>query len=802
MIDAADSLSFVLWGVFCLAAGMYPLGFMLGSSCSPCCGDGGDCGDQSVEFNRCIRFVNTNKETPRTQYAYGESVDTPLHGYSRAVTRPEQVGAVRVATTIQISCGAILTTYARNIADGEERKAICRIYYKSPTGRDLGTAVQWTITLRGVNTASDPNRYTPPQFGNNLNGRTATIYSDNAPSDKYSTIISFPSVEVNPVGEQLLSSLALQATNVSGVLSASFGNNSVKTLKRGWIMRAFDNGGGYVFNSQNHPSRNQWNYDTDAVLSFLTGDSTVPYDSGTTIDSPSSTWTMQVSDPTAFCGMPLCQKYINTFFAMYENTIQNTVTVTTAQLPQTTSTQSERGSTTYTNMCYGRDEPKTIPLRLGSDCTYRGTRSTCINYTSAIGYNDGSDNYYINRTGQGDGVPLSPPFSAPIRSFYCGDLLWAIENGPCRSTLSIPSISNGARDTYTLGGDDLANWTNGTPCDLSGVDENNTCHPSEATLTLNEPIRLGRRASGQESAIDAGKIMPGDYVMTLTAFGSLHDTNCNQQVYGFTFPVVSIEDQNLTRYIAYLVRRRELWCADWESAPYKLISYGCFYGMANFDKLNSGWCGVAVGDFAGERPATAISGSAAFGERVAPRSSSVQPQQTSISVKGGNISLTFCCPNRTQSATIPENTSKHLRTWLIESSSTAGAGSTAYITQNGVSGCPFNLIWLSGSKIFSSQWPLTVPFSEAQAFQPSTCPLLAQVTHEEQPGCAWLATTSSDWLIIDRTKDGLLKLTINTDSTAPFLMSNYYTGKKARTGVVAISSGGTTNLWLVAQMQD
>ena len=37
-IQSADPPSLVLWSLFLLAAGMYPVGFMLGASCSPCCG--------------------------------------------------------------------------------------------------------------------------------------------------------------------------------------------------------------------------------------------------------------------------------------------------------------------------------------------------------------------------------------------------------------------------------------------------------------------------------------------------------------------------------------------------------------------------------------------------------------------------------------------------------------------------------------------------------------------------------------------------------------------------------------------
>lgn len=38
-IQSADPPSLVLWSLFVFAAGMYPIGFMLGSTCSPCCGN-------------------------------------------------------------------------------------------------------------------------------------------------------------------------------------------------------------------------------------------------------------------------------------------------------------------------------------------------------------------------------------------------------------------------------------------------------------------------------------------------------------------------------------------------------------------------------------------------------------------------------------------------------------------------------------------------------------------------------------------------------------------------------------------
>lgn len=59
MIEAVDGVSLVLWAVAFLAAGMYPLGFMLGAPCSPCCEP--ECGEP---FYRCLRQKSVAGSAP------------------------------------------------------------------------------------------------------------------------------------------------------------------------------------------------------------------------------------------------------------------------------------------------------------------------------------------------------------------------------------------------------------------------------------------------------------------------------------------------------------------------------------------------------------------------------------------------------------------------------------------------------------------------------------------------------------------------------------------------------------------
>jgi hypothetical protein len=55
-IQSADPPSLVLWSLFAFAAGMYPLGFMLGASCSPCCGQCDLCATGSLPDTVTVTF--------------------------------------------------------------------------------------------------------------------------------------------------------------------------------------------------------------------------------------------------------------------------------------------------------------------------------------------------------------------------------------------------------------------------------------------------------------------------------------------------------------------------------------------------------------------------------------------------------------------------------------------------------------------------------------------------------------------------------------------------------------------------
>lgn len=65
-IQSADPPSLVLWGLFAFAAGMYPIGFMLGASCSPCCGQApcSQCTEGELPDTLTVTFGGLQDKTP------------------------------------------------------------------------------------------------------------------------------------------------------------------------------------------------------------------------------------------------------------------------------------------------------------------------------------------------------------------------------------------------------------------------------------------------------------------------------------------------------------------------------------------------------------------------------------------------------------------------------------------------------------------------------------------------------------------------------------------------------------------
>jgi hypothetical protein len=180
MIDAAEPLSLVLWGVFFLAAGMYPLGFMLGASCSPCCG--GDCG---TIFYRCLRQKSVD----------GSLSDTP----SKTIYLLKDAGIIRASSTASATMSVNIQPHGY-LSDGES------VVYTVPVkgyGESFGLGVECpgvsgSITVR-VEGRDFPLRFRDVWLGGVWAGTTFSVsrvagvidtdYSDNLSASVSSEIV-------------------------------------------------------------------------------------------------------------------------------------------------------------------------------------------------------------------------------------------------------------------------------------------------------------------------------------------------------------------------------------------------------------------------------------------------------------------------------------------------------------------------------------------------------------------------------------------------------------------------------------
>lgn len=957
MIDGFEPLSYVLWAVVALAAGMYPLGFMLGGSCSPCCGT---CEDV-FEFDRCVRFVNTDTSPPPTTYAAGQTVSQPLHGFSVPIKRPEDIGARRVGTKASLTASILLDetepASLRSMSDGETQSATFRYHYRrgSSSGADLGTAKQWNVTLVGVTrpltvpasvsglqylvgpfaanpypireygvgelsdstsapvsasvhsvairsgaqfidgasvtdstlkamltatiqlrngvywvtrlefaATADPFQYVPvnssvsleyvikhsrgsqhrfcsftvsvfktggafvaplppggltppslpqPSYADTPYAPTSPTYSETDPdavtlySSDSAGVKTLKTVEVIPTGEQLNNSIYVTAQNSQNVLSYTFTRTNTEF---GYIMRPFDPGGGYAFNSAQHPAANAWIYDTALVWSFLNGEATVP------CIIAGTAFTVQISEPTQFCGVRLCG-YVLGGAGQYgtdvlSTAVASTITVSLPKQPQTVSGQQNR--------CYG-DDPRPVVSMRRRGCEYSGTYTTCANALTAVGY---STNFDDGSWGHGRGSPAGWSPRLDARTIYCGDLLWAIENGPCRESLTI--AGQGVESTeystvYSVEGADSDPSTNFWQCAVYGaVDQNGKCPPLEVSVTLTEELYVSTNPNLFGNFTTYGMLAPGDYVLQLVSGAGVYRTNCNNQVFGLAFPLQAVTDPALypsspqwpSVYMIFF-RRRRSWCEPWDgmwpfleinasSGEYQLIQQPCLTSHAVLNPNPCQGCYPLVwrnGGCAFEFPM----GSADFGEETDPYSISVSASPDVIPRQGGIVTLTYCCPPRVEQRQVLANDSVHDRVVMLESLQglASGAGATAYITQAGYDGeeCPFDVIWLSGSTGFPEfNWSVGLP---GRIFSSQRCPIKGQVSHTEQPGCDWSVSSSDSWVVAKKSDDGLVGISIDWDQPATYSGSLAGYGKPYRSAIITIKSEGTSKQWGIIEIQ-
>lgn len=1028
MIDGFESLSCVLWTVAAMAAGMYPLGLMLGGSCSPCCGI---C-DDVFEFDRCVRFESTAKLPLRTHFAAQEQPDEPLHGYSRAVTRPEDVGARRVGTKATFAASIRLEETEppslSSMSDGETQSATFRYYFRKSAlpGFELGTIKRWNVTLVGVTrplavpesvseleylvgpfavnpypireygvgalsdstsapvsvsvhsvairtgvqfidgeTVTDatlksmltatiplrngvnwvtrlefaataaPFQYVPvnsfvtleyvikhsrgsqhrfasfkvrvyktggatvvplpadgltppslpqPPYENTSYEPTSLKYSETDPdavtlySSDSAGVKSLKTVAITLTGEQLrYPTIYLDAGNSASVK----GNSHESTFtEHGWIMRPYDPGATFGFDSSGHPSENAWIYDTEKVWSFLNGGESVSY-----YPASGSVFEMRVEGPTQFCGKSFCEVFgaggSTGKSILYGDAIEKVVTMTVGKQPQKKISTNYLGvAKEYDNACYGQDNIGPVPLFLQRDCKYEGSFGSCQGFEHDPPLFTGPFNPKISGIGLFQGS-TGGYGSVSARAFYCGDLLWVIENGPCRQFITKDRPGYVGNDTLTLGGSTAPYPYSTAYCPNGGVRDGFTeqCYPPEIDVEIKNITRAGGPRSAEGcfpcDAFSPGTADPeigyspavnqveGTYVLT----GGMQ--TCLKLFYGATTVTAG------TKAEISFVWSKNRWCKpfefqperepppdiffarDWagflvemrfsnqstfkradfssrtfnhfdavlvpadpgKGIPKDYYACGAFCPQMNWRNKLQGSIAPSWSSFFGSDlwvGAIADFSYSGLNELVPPVAHSIQPATATIPAEGGSVSLNFCCPEKTVtvSAAAADNSpnggfsegslrfGRHKFDQTLVVTDPSYPGVVGYVTQTGYNAtkCPFNVIWLAGVGGGVTSFALGGGI-DGRIFSPGNCPIEAQISHAEQPGCEWSVSSAEHWLIAEKTDEGLLRLSIDWSQPATYSGSLPGYFKPYRSSVITISSGGTDQQWLIIEIK-
>ena len=571
----------------------------------------------------------------------------------------------------------------------------------------------------------------------------------------------------------------------------------------------------------------EWNFDHDEVASFLNGEPLEIemggyYDYYNIYAPPTPAIVVRritISASNRYCGAALCAAGVvegSTLWDAYpygqytnfkiSQVVPETVTYTSA-LPRATWTgnNSQGVNVQVTNYCTGSDEPYVVAMRKTpggtyNSCGYYGTLATCD------GVNAARANAFVQYGDETGASGASP--SADARWFFCGDLLWAIENGPCRETITIEGrlyeAGGFSSGTYELGGDDNASAT-GPRCAV-GWPTKGVCPPADMTVSVPGGDVYDLRCN-KIGTFDGGDVVCQPSTVTCTA-----------EIYVGTAPFSA----RVPGYIGFgslqvfAGRRRTNWCSPWQLA-----------GSLESNNSGAGWNFVVSGGFLsgsggcvptsctdGRGNIYALPGVAGsfticttlslgeIGDPSEDTTATADPQEKTIPAEGESFSVDFCCPEITRQYTVGENNSRYDRYFPVVPKGATAYGATAYVTQEGKgdSYCPFDIAWhrlyFSGEEPQQPWSPLVAPtvrsYSDGQMWQlhgyvgspiyiRKQCPLYGAVWHLESPPCEWTISRTGNWFTAEKTEDGLIKVLATEDPPTP-----------TTEGTITITSGDNT----------
>jgi hypothetical protein len=224
MID--EPLSLIVAGIWLMAAGMYPLGFLFGA-CSPCCQNEDQC-PWGLQLDRCLRVATLGTSPP-----VGGDIRVSLgsvlslggmegRGAGSFPTHPIQVYRVssQVRVTVRLSLSA---EGASRTPVGETRSQVWRFVRPSPVSPPstvydvLGPEwhLQVDVSVTGVATQEESG--VSSSLGQDIHGQNRLILNVNQWTD---AITHDEVVTLSPVGLQRWASFQLSQTSTSATLAS------------------------------------------------------------------------------------------------------------------------------------------------------------------------------------------------------------------------------------------------------------------------------------------------------------------------------------------------------------------------------------------------------------------------------------------------------------------------------------------------------------------------------------------------------------------------------------------------------
>jgi hypothetical protein len=626
----AEPISLLAWMILTAAASLYPVGFMLGSPCSKCCS------------GRCLRFVRTTDPDADDRIERGSAPD---HFYSpqNRWTLPIKGFSIKVPNLTEV----------RTDGSGYPHQLVEEV-------DGVLTIPPWEVELPDY--ATEPTRGEVLFFSSTDPAVVAAFLDGTGPLTGRNTVTDDEwTVTVNPptawCGQRLFdrmgAALALEIIPPTIGYEVTFGGCGVDRVEP--TVNAYDGTGGptapppvpIIITLQEISSHGEkfWEvasaeidsedeYTIGSPIRFSTpsfptdptvGD-VVDLSAGTGEGRPEDGWGRLGPDKTVVIFRP------GKFYAI-ESTTPDSLTASFPLVALDSTSQS-------------------FAVNFAGQSHYVGNYQACGLTTADQGINF---TRLVN-----------------VEQFFCGDMLWAVENGPCRTYASF-----GTGESASLSGGTATNSAqSGTPCaPLWGFGDffTDECPPDTATATLDDDIRYWYPPEYYPSYPTAWNLVDviprptlatlpaGTYALTAMRGGAAH--HCFSQTYSAEVDI-PFADESYGVFSGFIILRRErvTRCGPWMEQLFVTGQVVEPFGRVLSANPDDAWYMQGI-----NYTAVPKSYSVTYGTPPSPITLSAVADPDTVPAEGGDVTLSVDPPGGDVVVSVTANASRFARQVAVSS---------------------------------------------------------------------------------------------------------------------------------------